>query len=689
MRTRSGSIFYKILVVFIFLGLFPAGLLSARLLILNRDLLERGAENWTLPPEAVDQITNDLSDEAGVYLLYTLLVTGLTSIFISGGLIGPIHQLQQLVASFREGRIDESIDIKTGDEIEDVAVSFTQLARELTQTQKSLEGSITERAHDLEQRALQLQIAAQIARDTAAARDLEELLNRTVNMIRERFNFYYVGIFLIDDNHEYSVLRAATGEAGKAQLQRGYRLKVGDVGIVTYVASTGDLRIVNNVDFDFVYRRESLLPLTRSEAAIPLRIETEVIGVLDVQSTQVNAFAEGDIASLQILADQIAVAIQNARLVGELDSRLKEINLLYQRYTRESWSQQIGGEHVTGYQYDMSQVMPAQQQLPLDQLREGGVKTLPISNTSGEKKSTLIAPLRMYDQVVGVIGVESDEPSRQWTAEESSLVEAVSSQVALALDNARLLEETQKRAEQLRLLQEITSAAASHIEMGDLLDDIAKRLRAGFNLLYCRIVLFDVDGRHGTVLGSAFAPHAPVAAMVGMKVPLINNDITAAVINTKEAQLVNNVLQNPKLVRMVDDYRAWGVNSLAIVPLILRGSVIGTIDLDSADPNWKLSNDDLQLLSQISLQTATAVDIARSFQQTAQRAQQEKMLTGITSRMRETLDVETVLQTAVNEIYRSFNLDNVACYLGGNQTDGAEHAGAVMPKASKPKGKEA
>jgi GAF domain-containing protein/HAMP domain-containing protein len=689
MRTRSGSIFYKILILFILLGLFPAGLVSGRILILNRDILRSGTESWSLPPEAVNEITQALSNEAGIYLLYTLLVTGLTAIFISGGLIGPIHQLQQLVASFRKGHLDESIDIKTGDEFEDVAISFTQLARELSQTQKNLEGSITERAHDLEQRALQLQIAAQIAQDTAAARDLEELLNRTVDMIRDRFKFYYVGIFLINENHEYSVLRAATGEAGKTQLQRGYRLKVSDVGIVTYVASTGDMRIVNNVDFDFVYRREALLPLTRSEAAIPLRIETDVIGVLDVQSTQVNAFSEGDIASLQILADQIAVAVQNARLVGELDSRLKEINLLYQRYTRESWSQQAGADRVSGYQYDMSQILPAQQSLPLDQLSNSGVRSLELEDKSGNMKSALVAPLRMYNQVVGAIGVESDEPAHQWSAEESALIEAVSNQVALALDNARLLEETQKRTEQLRLLQEITSAAASHIDMGDLLDDIAKRLRAGLNLPYCRIVLFDADGRHGTVMGSAFAPHAPVATMVGMKIPLINNDITASVINTKETHLANNVLKNSRLALMHQDFKAWGVNSIAVVPLILRGQVIGTIDLDSSDPDWKLSPEDLQLLSQISLQTANAVDIARSFQQTAQRAQQEKMLTGITSRMRETLDVETVLQTAVNEIYRSFNLDNVSCYLVEDRNVGSEQVGNVFPNAQKPESTEA
>jgi methyl-accepting chemotaxis protein PixJ len=140
---------------------------------------------------------------------------------------------------------------------------------------------------------------------------------------------------------------------------------------------------------------------------------------------------------------------------------------------------------------------------------------------------------------------------------------------------------------------------------------------------------------------------------------------------------------------MHEDLRVRGVNSMALVPLILRGEVIGTIGLDSADPDWNLRNEDLQLLSQISLQTANAVDIARSFERAAQRAGREKMLTDITSRMRETLDVETVLQTAVNEIYRSFNLDNVSCYLVPNLPGDPELAAAGLPDASQSESKEA
>ena len=686
MRTRSGSLFYKVLILFILLGLFPAGLVSGRLLILNRDLLERGSESWSLPAEAVREITNSLSNEAGIYLLYTLLVTGLTAIFISGGIIGPIRQLQQMVVSFQRGQLDESVNIQTGDEIEDVATNFVQLARDLTQTQRSLEGSIAERARDLEQRAFQLQIAAQIAQDTAAARDLEELLARTVNLIRERFNFYYVGIFLIDDNREYSVLRAATGEAGRAQIERNYRLKMNDVGIVTYVSNTGDMRIVNNVDFDFVYQRESLLPLTRSEAAMPLKIETNAIGVLDVQSAQVNAYSEGDVASLQIIADQIAVAIQNARLVGELDNRLKEINLLYQRYTQESWSRQIGGSRTIGYQYDMSQVLPVQEHLPINKLHESGAKVMALEAREGEAKSALIAPLRMFNQVVGAVGVESNDADHQWTNEEVGLIEAVSSQVALALDNARLLEETQRRAEQLRLLQEITSAAASHIEAAELLDDIAERIRAGYNLPHCGIVLFDPGGKQGTVMADAYKPGVAVPSMVGAKIPLENNRLMAEVIRTKEPQVVASPKNNPDTAPLYEGISSLGANSMVMVPLILRGEVIGTIGLHSVDP---LSNEDLQLLTQISLQTANAVDVARSFERAAQQAEREKMMTDITARMRETLNVETVLQTAVNEIYGAFKLDAVTCYLVPEQAGEPVLAEALPPDMPQSEGKEA
>ena len=154
----------------------------------------------------------------------------------------------------------------------------------LQKQRETLEQEISERTAKLERRAAQLQVAAEIARDTSATRGLDELLNHAVNLVRDRFGFYHAGIFLVDERGEYAVLHAATGEAGAAMLKQGHRLKVDEVGIVGYVTGVGQPRIALDVGADAVHFKNPLLPETRSELALPLKVGERVIGALDVQS---------------------------------------------------------------------------------------------------------------------------------------------------------------------------------------------------------------------------------------------------------------------------------------------------------------------------------------------------------------------------------------------------------------------
>ncbi|HIE37864.1 MAG TPA: GAF domain-containing protein, partial [Anaerolineae bacterium] len=149
---------------------------------------------------------------------------------------------------------------------------------------------------------------------------MDDLLDRAVNLIRERFGFYHAGIFLLDERGEYAVLRAATSEAGRRMLERGHKLKVGEVGIVGYVTSTGQPRIVLDVDTDAIHFKNPLLPETRSELALPLRVGDRIIGALDVQSVQEAAFDEEDVAILQTMADQLAVAIEKLERAAQIQA---------------------------------------------------------------------------------------------------------------------------------------------------------------------------------------------------------------------------------------------------------------------------------------------------------------------------------------------------------------------------------
>jgi signal transduction histidine kinase/DNA-binding response OmpR family regulator len=163
------------------------------------------------------------------------------------------------------------------------------------------------------QRASQLQMAAEIARDTSSTLALDILLGRAVNLISSRFGYYHASIFLIDDSGEYAVVRESTGMAGEEMKRNGHKLRVGSKSVIGRVTNSGEALILNDVEKDSSHHPNPLLPNTRAELGIPMKIGERIIGALDVQSVEIDAFSNDDVAVLQVLADQVAVAVDNAR----------------------------------------------------------------------------------------------------------------------------------------------------------------------------------------------------------------------------------------------------------------------------------------------------------------------------------------------------------------------------------------
>lgn len=173
-------------------------------------------------------------------------------------------------------------------------------------------------------RQVRLRAAATVSRDATILLPPEELLQRAARLISEQFGFYHVGLFLVDEAHEYAVLRAANSEGGRRLMAQNHRLRIGAQGMVGYVSKTGQPRIALDVDTDTVHFVNPELPYTRSEMTLPLRHGGEIIGALDVQSTESNAFTEDDFTTLQLMADQLANALINARLYRDLEQRLAD-----------------------------------------------------------------------------------------------------------------------------------------------------------------------------------------------------------------------------------------------------------------------------------------------------------------------------------------------------------------------------
>lgn len=348
--------------------------------------------------------------------------------------------------------------------------------KELNTTQENLEQRIFERTAVLEQRSTELETVAEVTRDIASFRDLETLLSVTVNLIRERFGFYHAGIFIIDERNEYAILRAATGIAGQNMLESHYKQRVGETSIVGYATSTGKSRIMPDNN-DVTYIPNPFLPDTKSEIALPLRSRNQIIGALDIQSKEPNAFSDQTAKIFLLLADQLVSALENLQLVKQVETTLQELKTSYQTQTQQAWQRTINVHKEIAFEYDGLQIksmLPGISSDALNKLQSGKAIISTTRHTGDkseheQKKNTLLVPLMILNQIVGVIGLEQDDLNHIWTEEEIAVAEAAANRAALSLENARLLEESQKRAAKERTISEISAKIGGMLDFDNII----------------------------------------------------------------------------------------------------------------------------------------------------------------------------------------------------------------------------
>ncbi len=411
-----------------------------------------------------------------VLIVATVLVGTMVSVTIRQA-IRPIGTLTEAATAVAAGDLSYVASVESDDETGVLARAFNGMTAQLRDLIENLEQRVAEQTRDLEKRAIQLEAAAQVARGAAAIRDVKQLLDETVHLISNRFGFYHAGIFLLDAREEYAVLRAASSPGGQRMLAREHKLKVGEVGIVGYAAGTGKPRIALDVGADSVYFDNPDLPTTRSEMALPLKVRDQVIGVLDVQSTEERAFSDEDVSILQTMADQIGTAIENARLLEETQEALRELETAYSLYTQESWQGLARrSAQPLGYRYRSLGIEPAIEQAPETRQawREGRPVMVETPATEQSTVSRLAVPMKLRDQVVGVLNLRFDgQPASSDTI---SLIEQIANRLALALENARLLEETHERAERERITANITARIRASMDPQTILQTAVREL---------------------------------------------------------------------------------------------------------------------------------------------------------------------------------------------------------------------
>jgi GAF domain-containing protein/HAMP domain-containing protein len=409
-------------------------------------------------------VNSSIRGLAGSSLLALFVVAiAIVAVAISARTIAdPIKTLAQTTESFAAGKLSSRAMVEREDEIGALANAYNQMAIQLQEMIGKLEQRVADRTKDLEGQTLRLRVAAEIARDAASARDLNELLSRAANLIINRFDFYHIGIFLLDKNREYAVLVASPTEAGKEMLVNNHRLRVGEVGIVGRVAATGEPRIALNTGADIVFFNNPYLPNTRSEMALPLKVENNIIGVLDVQSDQPQAFNEDDIAIMQVMADQLATAIERTRLLQEVERNLKELESAYGQFTRDNWKRLTDGTATSnlGYRFDNVRL---ERITKLPELASDAIHSGKIVNSNGKysdiaKDRSVAIPIRLRGQTIGVVSLKLKEGYDQNTI---SIIESAAERLASAMESARLYEEARLRADREQSISRVTTAISA------------------------------------------------------------------------------------------------------------------------------------------------------------------------------------------------------------------------------------
>ncbi len=341
---------------------------------------------------------------------------------------------------------------------EQMRVAFNALLMERSQ----LEERIRLRTLELEERTTQLRSSTSVARIVAEIQDVNELINAVAHLTAERFGYYHVGLYLLDDHKRIAFLQAASSEAGKELIARGYRVEVDKRNAINFVVAQNRPYVLSDKETTFI--KDTDFPLTRSRMVLPLQVRGSVIGVIDLHSDQPQAFSLEDAEILQALADLVAASIDNVRLLNETRALVSQLETFTAYQSREAW--RIYTNHRTsGYQYTPAGIRPI--------FRSG--------SSIKEDNLGIKIPLSLRGQNIGVITLRKKE-SAGWTERERILLEKIATQVALALENSRLVEEAQRNAQRDQLIANVSSRVRETLDVDSVVRTAAIELRRIFDL---------------------------------------------------------------------------------------------------------------------------------------------------------------------------------------------------------------
>jgi GAF domain-containing protein len=542
-----------------------------------------------------------------------------------------------------------------------------QLERDLTARLKAqsrdLEELILQRTQSLERKASQLETTSEIAKLSSEMVDPEVLMFHAVDLIQSRFSFYHASIFMLDESGNWANLVASTGEVGRKLLSQHFRLAVGSASIIGWVTTNRILRISQNVNEDPFYFKIPLLSETRSELAVPLIVGSRLLGVLDIQSAHPNAFSDDDVRAIRAVADELALAVDRARLLRETQQQLEKFQSSYRDLARHSWRRisRVGLESTirVSSRYDEGGMV------------EDDFKTLEQAihkkgTVLSEDEQEIAIPVKMRGEHIATIGARKTGGNERWSEDEIALLEAVSGQVALALESARQYTEEHRRVSELEVVNRVSQAVSQHLRLDSLYRVVHAQINQVLGETDMYFALFDSQKEEIRF------PYISEKKDVIKKDPIpYGDDLTSLVIRTRQPLLLQEDFER-RAKALGAEVEGTMARSWLGVPLLIGDDIIGALVVQDFEHDQRYSDDDAGLLTTLASQVATALQTAQLMEQVQRTARRERLIHEITSKVRQAPNFKAILETTARELRRSLNVSSASIHIGSETEETAE-----------------